>query len=272
MDARKVWVLLACMIGPGHFARAQFVDLKAEVEVSDWNPKGVRTWNSAIHCAVGTNSWQMDGDFSRNSSVTYRFTGTNLIEDSVVTKDLPQELLKRLNHPGFPVVGSPAIGGTRSTRVVESIDGNPGRTVRQADRLTMVARLGWLAFCSGPCLKREGRNIFPPSDLWKELVAASSFTDRTSVFDDGLGLPKSMDLTTTNNQQQQVMQYRVLSSTNILGWEFPLHFYLAQYRPAPVPASPWITVGTNGWELEFVAKGTVKAIGEKAELQSADGK
>jgi hypothetical protein len=35
----------------------------------------------------------------------------------------------------------------------------PGQSVRHADRLTMPARVAWLAFCSGPCVKREGRQV-----------------------------------------------------------------------------------------------------------------
>lgn len=263
MNTRTLWILLSFSIAPASFAPAQFVDLNADVEVSDWNPNGVRSWTTAIHFIVGTNFWQMDGDFSRNARVTYQFNGTNIIEESVITKNLPDDLLKRLNQPGMPFATAPAIG-SRNTRFVESIDGNPGQTVRQADHLTMVARIGWLAFCSSPCLKRDGRNIFPPSDLWKELVSASTFKDRTVPLDDALGLPKTMDLSTTNNQQ--VMQYRVLSSTNILGWELPLEFQLVQYRPAPVPERPGWTMGTNGWEVQFFAKGAVKSIQETTEV------
>jgi hypothetical protein len=128
----------------------------------------------------------------------------------------------------------------------------------------MVARIGWLAFCSSPCLKSDARNIFPPSDLWKELVSASTFNDRMTQFNDALGLPKTINLSTTNNQQ--VMQYRVTSSTNILDWELPLEFQLIQYRPAPVPERPGWTMGTNGWEVQFFAKGTVKSIQETTDV------
>jgi hypothetical protein len=64
----------------------------------------------------------------------------------------------------------------------------------------MVARIGWLAFCSSPCLKSDARNIFPPSDLWKELVSASTFNDRMTQFNDALGLPKTINLSTTNSR------------------------------------------------------------------------
>jgi hypothetical protein len=268
IDSPRVWIWLCFVIWPAQFAAAQFVDLQTEVEVTDWYPKGIKTWTTAIHCVVGTNSWEMDGAFLQNATVTYRFTGTNLTEESVITKALPKELMKRLNRPGMPFGTAPAVG-SRNSRQVESVDGNPGRTVRQSDQMTMVARIAWLAFCSGPCLKGEGRLIYPPNDLWKEMVSATSFKDRTAVFDDELGLPRSMDLSTSNNQQ--VMQYRVASSTNYVGWEFPQEFYLAQYRKAAVPEKQWMIAGTNGWELDFVAKGTVKAIAERAELPSAEG-
>jgi hypothetical protein len=212
--------------------------------------------------------WLMEGNFSRNARVTYRFTGTKIIEDSVITDPIPQEFLERVKQPGMIHLGSPAIG-SRNTRMVESADGNPGRTVRQQDQLSMVPRIAWLAFCSGPCLRREGRTIFPPSSLWKELVSASSFKDRTVVFDDPLGLPKVMELFTTD--RQPVMQYRVVNSTNILGWDLPLEFYLVQYRPAPVPELKWVPAGTNGWELEFMARGTVKTVAATSEIRSSSG-
>lgn len=256
MNIRKWLMLLLFALLPAQFAIAQFADLKAEIQVSDWQIKRLNTWTTSVHCVVGTNSWQMEGDFSRNASVSYWFTGTNIIEENVVTKDLSEDV-KDINRPGFPYVTAPAIG-TRSKRYYESIDGNPGRTVRNLDQLTMVARVGWLAFCSGPALRREGRQIFPPSDLWKELVCTDHFVDRTTTFQDSLGLPETMDLYTTNSQM--VVQYRATSSTNIMGWQFPLAFELVQYRPAPVPGFPHITEGTNGWELQFIAKGKVDAV------------
>ena len=133
---------LACLSSPIQLAAAQFVDLTGEIEVTEWNSKGVRTWPTLVHCVVGTNSWQMDGDFSRNATVTLWFTGTNLVEHSVVTKNLSQEFLKLASRPGFPAIGSPAIG-SQSSRAVDSLDGNPGRPVRQADQLTTAACIAW---------------------------------------------------------------------------------------------------------------------------------
>jgi len=89
------------------------------------------------------------------------------------------------------------------------------------------------------------------------VVAPSGFSDKTVVFGDALGLPESVNLYLTN--QMPILQYRVLSSTNVSGWQFPLEFYLAQYRPAMVPDSH--KFGTNGWELQLTARGKVTAIG-----------
>jgi hypothetical protein len=90
-------------------------------------------------------------------------------------------------------------------------------------------RMSWLAICSGSYLKREGREIFPPAFTWKFEIWPSFAPDRTIVFEDALGLPKRVDLSTTNGQP--VFVYRVSKSTNMLGWEFPLEFHNPGLRP-----------------------------------------
>ena len=166
------------------------------------------------------------------------------------------EEAKRLAHPGFLAVGIPPVG-EQYTRVYESTNGNPGKPIRQADLMTRDARICWLAFCSGPVLKQAERSIYPPSDLWKQLISApSGFSDKSIAFDDVLGLPKTLDLFT--GQNQPVLQYRAAGSTNVLGWEFPLEFYLAQYRPVYLRDEHGIA--ENGWELQFTAKGKITSI------------
>ena len=238
--------LLLGLLLPLHQGAAQFVDLTAKLEVYQWSSKAETPWTA--RCVVGTNSWLIEGDFLANGRVTWWFTGTNLIRRDVITKEMPGSGLKV---------------GNQQAVVVESADGNPGRPAGQGDLLTMAdARICWLAFCSGSCLKREGRQIFPPSDLWKELIRApSGFSDRTTVFEDSLGLPKSVTLSTTKGQP--VLQYRVTASTNVLGCEFPLEFHLVQYRPVFLPESH--RFDTNGWEADFTVKGRVTHIGAGAE-------
>jgi len=208
----------------------------------------------------------MDGEFLLGAKTTCWFSGSNLIESHVLTNPAAGKPLNWNDESAgesFVQVATPF--GQRWAWRLETVDGNPCRPVRKTDRLIRSGRIAWLAFCSGACLKREGRRFFPPSDLWKELIAApDGFSDRTVVFEDALGLPKSVNLYWTNNLP--ILQYRVLSSTNVLGWEFPLEFYLAQYRPATAPESQQI--GNNGWELQLTAKGAVTSIkeGSKPEI------
>ncbi|MCW5552721.1 MAG: hypothetical protein KIS67_11260 [Verrucomicrobiae bacterium] len=195
-------------------------------------PPSIFTTNHPVRCVVGTNEWLLEFT-SENALTTYWFTGTNIIEHTEITKELP-------NRPRV---------GERFTEWHPSNDGNPGRPVRVAD-IMGAGSFSWLAFCSGPFLQREDRQIYPPGPFWKySNLIYSGWTDRTTVFNDGLGLPRSLDLIATNNQP--IFQYQVHRSTNVLGWSFPLEFYCVQYLPT----------GTNLWKLDFTAKGRVTAIG-----------
>jgi hypothetical protein len=125
--------------------------------------------------------------------------------------------------------------------------------VRVSDLLHCQEKICWLGFCSGPALKRDGRRIPLPSDMWKEYFPDFSGTyDKTKVFEDGLGLPKHIEVFTEKGQL--VFQYQVHQSTNVLGWNIPLEFYLVQYNPAPWPR-------TNSWAVHLTAKGKVTVIG-----------
>ena len=242
---RNRWVVLGVVLWLTRSAMAQYVDLSAQIEVNVWSTQpGTPSWFQdsraqlrpiTVHCVVNSNSWVMDDDFvSESARTTHWFTGTNIVEYDLVNGTSP----------------------LAQSRVTASNDGNPCRGTNQSDQLTMVARIAWLAFCSGPCLRREGREIFPPSDLWKDLLTVKRFLDETVTFDDSLGLPKVMNLTTGNGQP--IFQYRTVSSTNVSGWEFPLEFKVAQYRP--VHGFPRATTETNGWQLEFTATGKVTAV------------
>src|SRR5690349_3066671 len=75
------WGLLLSLLYSAPHAVAQFVDLRAQIEVYHWSLAPARTIN--IHCVVGTNSWEMDGDFCGNCDQAYWFTGKRIIEHSV---------------------------------------------------------------------------------------------------------------------------------------------------------------------------------------------
>ncbi len=239
------WALIFSLLLPFERAMGQFVELTAEVEITDWDglfffdklgrwpglagQPSIFTGGQQRRCVVGLNTWMIASEWG-DSKVTRWFTGTNIIQHSVMIKD-----------------GSEST----STSSEESMDGNPGRPVHEADLMgfDLPATVCWQAFCSGPVLKRESHHIFPPSAFWKETsIVYSGWSEQSEVFGDTLGLPKSIQLMTTNNQS--VFQYQVHRSTNVLGWNLPLEFFGVQYAPTR----------TNGWKLHFTVKGKVTAI------------
>ena len=84
--------------------------------------------------------------------------------------------------------------------MIESADGNPTDPAPDRNLSDYPGKICWLAFCSGPALKREGRKIFPPSEVWMEYIAATNgFLDKTEVFEDDFGLPKAFPVTRKNS-------------------------------------------------------------------------
>ena len=260
------WVALLCWLVPLHRSAAQFVNLTSEIAFYQWGTEPRLPW--VVRCIVGTNSWVMQGDFLSDAKTKCWFTGNSLVMRSDLachTTDLPL-ISEKHGRPGglssFVQVATPS--GLRWTRKLESSDGNPGRGAHKADFLTLPGRVAWLAFCSSPCLKRPGRKLFPPSGRWKELIPSDcGFLDKTTTFEDPLALPQQLNLYAANGQP--ILQYRVTVSTNVVGWRFPLEFYVVQYRPAHFPSSNQLS--TNAWELEFMARGKVTSIGPGAKLE-----
>jgi hypothetical protein len=239
----RAWSLIACLLLPIGCAAQQYVELTAELDFDGWDwwqftdkinkYPGSDAAPSIFHkpdtfrCVIGTNCWLIERQ-SGDWRVRYWFTGTNVFEQSMATNT------------------SSAIHSS------ESLDGNPGRPVGVADLLTFdcPSRICWLAFCSGAALRRDRTQIFPPSDFWKETrTAYSGWSPDVAVYDDGLGLPKRISLITTNGQP--IMRYQCRQSTNVLGWSFPLEFYIVQYTAS----------GTNEWDVQLTAKGKLTGIG-----------
>src|SRR5262245_33801903 len=87
---------------------AQFVEVDVEMEGINWSRQGTESRkNYTTRCVVGTNAWMLEGDFARNSTTTYWFTGTNLIKHTVITKRLPE---LQPEHAKGPVTRTPEIG------------------------------------------------------------------------------------------------------------------------------------------------------------------
>jgi hypothetical protein len=217
---------------------AQFVELSTEIEIG--GGLGSRTWVSALRCVVGTNTWLMESDYTKAIKSTWWFTGTNL-----------NELQSWI--PG----NSTGNVGTRSSRSFESQDGNPGRPPRVAALLNgSRERIGWLAFCSSPFFKNKDRKFYPTSPFWVYWLSAPSegFPHRFTLFQDDLGLPRSVGLYTTHNET--IFHYRVDATTNVMGWEFPTEFALTEYKPR----------GDDGWQSHLQANGKLKSIRVVPEL------
>jgi hypothetical protein len=260
------WALLLCLASPLGSSGGQFVELTAEIEIHEWDywffcdqigkypgqegRPSIFTQNQTRRCIVGEGTWMIEGDFP-TFNVTHWFTGTNIISLTLGKEGAPELSARKTPVPG-ELAAKPLPAGHRYTTTAESSDGNPGRPGGVADLMgfDLAGTISWLAFCSGPALKREGREIFPPSAFWKESsIAFSAWKDATEVFQDGLGLPRHINLVFTNNQS--IFQYQVRQSTNVLGWNFPLEFYGVQYLPT----------GTNNWKLHLTLRGRVTSIG-----------
>ncbi len=209
---------------------AQFVDVTAEFEMVRWNHGGTNAPPSAVlktwrtRCVVGTNSWLMEGEFAP-ARHAWLFNGSNVVAYTVLT-DYPsdrKELYKK-SHPetvlgkGYSMtnefgIGLPPLGPARGA----------GRLLDSA----AFVNIPWLAFCSAPYLKvKPGHLPLPTHDVRDYYIR---HTDDTTLFEDNLGLPRAVDFMTATNQP--MCRYRVLESTNVLGWNFPLRFVVAEYRP-----------------------------------------
>lgn len=217
---------------------AQFVEVTTELEIAGYFRKGmertlrVSSHNHSARVVFGTNTWLIEEPEPESTSGNlWVFAHSKIVNYSTA-------------------VWTNAQAGRALDRVHTEIsqDGNPGRSVRTSDILSYTAFINWYAFCSAPALNQRQRALFLPSDLWKRYVNARGFVDEVVRFDDSLGLPRSIDLYTTN--QQPVFQYRIAASTNFAGWTIPLEFHVVQYDQ----------VGTNAWQVQFTGKGRVTNI------------
>ena len=263
-----------CWIFTIHSALAsQYLEITAEVELNDWSywffedrvryEKEIDLESRAtlfrppitVRLIVGTNIWLMEGPFIRNGVVTRIFTGSNIVESTHITSQPPgppENVAKglRLAATAPPV-------GARYGRTIETSDGNPGRPVRVEDLFPDASgKVCWLAFCSGQALKGDGRRVPLPGALWKQYFSGDDFTESTRTFPDVLGLPRAIEVFTSDNQH--LFNYQVRTSTNVLGWNIPLEFYLIQYLPSGRP--PGVS-----WQTHLTAKGRVTAIGPSQE-------
>jgi hypothetical protein len=228
---------------------AQFVEVTAELEMVRWNyggqhepPSAVwKTWRT--RCVVGTNSWLMETEFAP-ARHAWLFNGSSVIAYTVLT-DYPsdrKELYKK-NHPET-VLGK-GYSNTNATDIGVPFLGPAFPAGRLFDSNMNIP---WLAFCSAPYLKAKPEHVPLPTDGLS--AYGIRHTDDTTLFEDSLGLPRAVDLIAATNQP--VCRYRVLESTNVLGWNFPLRFAVAEYL-ANRDGRWELKESTSGWIIDIRA-------------------
>lgn len=213
MTSIRNWTVAFCL--PLLVARtgaAQFVEVTADVDSTCWPAQGGETHSAlTVKCIVSTNSWMIDGSFARNGTATFWFTGTNLIQHTVVTKGLRQE------DNGW----TPSQVGQTATHFRVSDGGRP-------DGLGLW-NVVWLAFCSGNYLKAP-LPIVLPIGVFNPVEYSQNYRQTISTFEDELALPRHLDVYTS--EKTLVCRYEAEESTSFEGWRFPERFKLVQYRAA----------------------------------------
>ena len=234
---------------------AENVEITAELD--SFYPSGTTTnhFSVTVTCIVSTNNWFIRGNFLTSADAYFWFTGTNVVEHRVITDSMYLQRAKDFVSEKFPgpnprslIAGSYPRAGEKFTTIHPSPLGQlAGGGIENAV---------WLAFCSGTYLKHDGRQIPMPLGLPSE---AFEYSDKTTMFEDDLSLPKSVELYSTNGQL--VCEYQVLQATNFLGCTFPLRFRVAQFWDRPTSGGTTIPSRSD-----LLGKVTSIKIGTQPEL------
>ena len=237
---------------------APFVEISAEIETFHWSAEetnGAAETKPRIFsvvCVVGTNQWRIESNFSEGAEEKWSFDGTNVYKSIRPTRPLPEEQVERIGKAsGLAIVPFERAKSNVTINIWPSRDGQP--------LANYAINIPWLAFCSGTYLKQQGRLIpLPVTDL-RHTRDRFAYSDKTAMFHDEFGLPRTIDLFTSksllqaseddfdkehffgdrygewkkkivSNLQEGVLtfHYAVTESTNFLGWNFPAKFEFSQ--------------------------------------------
>ena len=263
----RLLVLLACF-APLPFVHAQrYLRISARLDVDeiDWRrtlppgtagprPRWTNHWSVTFECTISTNVWQLEGDFTTNARDTWLFDGTN-VYDSTRVVDAPPDLRARLGGSKLGAVLVPTTADTTNVtiRIYPTAAGYPPGA-------NVSLNVPWLALCSGAYLRRPGRTVPLPVANLDDSAGDFGYSDRTRVFEDGLGLPRAVELFTSAARRQASAQrlfqnlrrsvplpppsgprdglrkfhYFVTASTNVGGWNIPLAFGFGEDIPEDV--------------------------------------
>jgi hypothetical protein len=253
---------------------AEFVEISAEIEslayqLGDTNEASkAKPITFSVVCVTGTNEWRIENTYLeilQGVEDHWMFDGTNVYNRSHKTPRAQKSQARTgsTNDIVAPIENGPFTPGIK---VWQSRDGLP---LGHAG-----VNLPWLAFCSGNFLKREGRIVPLAAALLSNTRDRFGYADVTTTFDDGFGLPRTIELFTSkallessenefdehaflgdryadwkkkivaNLQEGQLMfHYAVLESTNLLGRNFPLRFEFFQNGRSYQQAGNWFCHG-----------------------------
>jgi len=271
-------------------ALAQYVEITADIESIAYRSDQAGAESKAIprkfsiRCITGNDRWRIENDWSQNGLNKWLFDGTNIYESLQVIKPPDDEMEDHLKGTlRFATVPFEQSRSNLTINIWPTQDGHPLGDVG--------VNIPWLAFCSGPYLKREGRLISLPCEILRHTPDRYAYTDKTETFPDAFGLPGSVDLflskslylssvddfyknwgsnrgarysdwmkNAVTNLEEGVLtfHYAVTATTNFLNWTFPLRFEFFQNGRAFIQNGSWNWRGT----------GTLKSIREGAEPES----
>jgi hypothetical protein len=235
-------------------ASGRYVEATAEITMkwaSPTNPSvlAIGAQYRAI-CTIGLDRWRIDHNFSRNADIQMFWDGTNVYECTLPRPDPPShsDMTNQLAKMGIASLPYEAV---KDMRFIDITPG--GQPLTDAG-----ANLAWLAFCSGPYLKGLPETV--PLPLQPPRISPDSFAYAAKVvcYEDELGLPSQvewsgsraaaaagrMDYRLSRNNRMLWFRsaawrppregilrasYRVLESTNFLGWRFPVSFEAVRY-------------------------------------------
>jgi hypothetical protein len=249
-------MLLLFLAALPRWASAQFVEISATIELTSYRStetnEEIKAKSRLISsvCIAGTNSWRIEDDWVQGGLNKWFFDGTNVYESLQVVSPPSQEMQHNLEKAGgLATVPFERSRSNLTINIWSSSDGHP-----MADETVNIA---WLAFCSGPYLRREGRLIPLVCDDARHTPDRFGYTDQTTVFPDAFGLPRSVDLfmsrerylssvegfykgwgvrylpwmrraVTNITEGALTFHFAVTATTNFLGRTFPLRFEFFQ--------------------------------------------
>jgi len=169
----------------------QYIEVSAKIELIsypvDANGDTVmpKSRSFSLNAIFGISSWRIDNNFIPHSKEAWYWDGTNVYHRLEFVSDSISLTNVKVSTGGIQA----NLWNFRSNVTVYV---NPSLTGHPLGNIGV--NIPWLAFCSGSYLRRTGRDIPLPTTEIRIDPFSLSYLDDIEVFDDELGLPKSVRL------------------------------------------------------------------------------